>query len=93
MDGMEGNSIDVQVGARIKIRREKLGIDVEALASSVGVPELDVARFEGGSVRVPAPVLQAISEFLGVPPGLFFRDHEPSRVTGKLFELAEARRS
>ena len=88
MGGMEGKSIDVRVGARIRFRREKLGIGVEALASALGVLDLDVARFERGSVRVPAPVLQAISKFLGVSPDHFFRDHEPSRVTGKLFELA-----
>ena len=81
MDAKKGNSIDSQVGAQIKAHRERRGVRAEDLAASVGIPDCAMARFERGAARVPASVLQAISEVLGDPAARFFHNDAPMRMT------------
>ncbi|WP_331373806.1 helix-turn-helix domain-containing protein [Sinorhizobium chiapasense] len=70
------NPVDVQVGARIRFRRNILGISQETLAAHLGITFQQVQKYEKGTNRVGASRLQAISEALKVPPSHFFDNAE-----------------
>lgn len=58
-----------QIGYRIKLRREELGMTLEDIASSIKVARSTVQRYEAGSINRPKlPVLYAISQALRVSP-------------------------
>ena len=66
------NTIDLMVGARVRMRRLALGISVDEFAVLLGVSSSEVAMFEDGSERVGAPRLLQLSQLLSVPVGWFF---------------------
>ncbi|MGK9200457.1 helix-turn-helix domain-containing protein [Sinorhizobium meliloti] len=66
------NPIDLQVGARIRLRRNLLGMSQETLAAHLGITFQQVQKYEKGTNRVGASRLQAISEALTVAPSYFF---------------------
>jgi transcriptional regulator with XRE-family HTH domain len=74
--------IDVQVGSRIRLQRNCLGISQTALASTLGITFQQVQKYERGLNRVSASKLQVIAKTLGVPVSYFFEDgpnlHTPS---------------
>lgn len=56
-----------QVGARIKSRREELGLTLKDVAVRIGVAGSTVMRYEAGTIGKPKlPVLEAIAGVLGV---------------------------
>ncbi len=66
------NPIDLQVGTRIRLRRNILGMSQETLAAHLGITFQQVQKYEKGTNRVGASRLQAISEALKVTPSYFF---------------------
>ncbi|AAL49607.1 unknown [Sinorhizobium phage PBC5] len=66
------NPIDTQVGARIRLRRNIIGMSQETLAAHLGITFQQVQKYEKGANRVGASRLQAISEALKVAPSYFF---------------------
>ncbi|WP_292020648.1 MULTISPECIES: helix-turn-helix domain-containing protein [unclassified Brevundimonas] len=60
--------IDVEIGARVKQRREALGLTQQALASAIGVTFQQVQKYEKGTNRISASRLVRISETLHSPP-------------------------
>jgi transcriptional regulator with XRE-family HTH domain len=68
------NPIDVQVGSRVRLRRNMLGLSQEKLGESIGLTFQQVQKYEGGANRVSASRLSQIADVLGVPISYFFSD-------------------
>ncbi len=69
------NQIDVNVGARIRLRRQLLGFSQSKLAEALGVTFQQVQKYEKGTNRVGASRLQAIAAVLAVPVSSFFESN------------------
>ncbi|PWR24958.1 helix-turn-helix domain-containing protein [Zavarzinia aquatilis] len=66
------NPIDIQVGARVKLRRQLLGLSQTDLADSLGLTFQQVQKYEKGTNRVSASKLYQLSQTLDVPVAFFF---------------------
>jgi transcriptional regulator with XRE-family HTH domain len=71
--GSNPNPVDVTVGARIRARRNVLGMTQERLADAVGVTFQQIQKYERGSNRVSASRLAQIAEALEVSPAWLFQ--------------------
>jgi transcriptional regulator with XRE-family HTH domain len=69
-----GRSIWVLVGDRLRARRARLGLTVEAVAEQLGVEPGTYERYEDGIDQAPALLLTDVAERLGVPVLWFFQD-------------------
>ncbi|SCB58360.1 Transcriptional regulator, contains XRE-family HTH domain [Rhizobium aethiopicum] len=78
------NAIDSYVGARIRMRRQLLGMSQERLADQIGVTFQQVQKYEKGINRIGASRLQRIAEVLHVSPSFFFEQEgsEPLALQG-----------
>ncbi|ANK87925.1 MULTISPECIES: helix-turn-helix domain-containing protein [unclassified Rhizobium] len=70
------NAIDSYVGARIRTRRQLLGMSQERLAEQIGVTFQQVQKYEKGINRIGASRLQCIAEVLHTSPSFFFEQNE-----------------
>ena len=70
--------LDGYVGARLRIRRNELGLSQPDLAKAMGVTFTQVQKYEYGDNRVPAGRLAAAAAFLQVPIGYFYGGHRRS---------------
>lgn len=66
--------IDRHVGARIRLRRNMLGISQEKLAEGLGLSFQQVQKYEKGANRVGASRLQHIAAILNTPISFFFEE-------------------
>lgn len=80
------NQIDINVGARIRLRRTLLGFSQAKLAASLGVTFQQVQKYEKGINRVGASRLQAIATVFDVPVSFFFEDSASPEADGKPLE-------
>jgi transcriptional regulator with XRE-family HTH domain len=71
---------DVQVGARLRLRRRMLGLSQEKLGELIGVTFQQVQKYERGANRIGASRLQELSRILDVPVSFFFDDSDPVRA-------------
>ena len=65
------NEIDFEIGRRIKLRRNALGLNQQQLAREIDVSYQQVQKYENGTDRVGAARLFQISQALDVPIGFF----------------------
>jgi len=65
-------SIDVQVGRRLRQRRVELGLSQQKLSAAAGVSYQQIQKYERGTNRVGASMLWLLSEVLNVEPAYFF---------------------
>ena len=68
------NYVDQHVAARIRVRRNLLGLSQDELAKRLGVTAQQTQKYEAGETRVSASRLYAIAQHLGVPVSWFFED-------------------
>lgn len=68
------NPVDIHVGARIRLRRNMIGLSQERLGESLGITFQQIQKYEKGMNRVGASRLQAIANILNVPVTFFFDD-------------------
>ena len=68
------SQINRHVGARIQLRRIRLGMSREQLAGVVGVRAAEMELYEEGIAKVPANLLVDLAEALSVPISYFFLD-------------------
>ena len=68
------NPIDRLVGARIRNRREEIGLSQSALGAEIGVTFQQIQKYETGFNRVGAGRLFEISVILGASVEFFYRD-------------------
>jgi transcriptional regulator with XRE-family HTH domain len=66
--------INRHVGARIQLRRIRLGMSRKQLAGVVGVRAAEMELYEEGVAKVPAGLLVNLVEALSVPISYFFLD-------------------
>ena len=74
------NPIDVQVGARVRLRRNMLGLSQEKLGEALGLTFQQVQKYERGANRIGASRLHELSRVLDVPVAFFFDDMDPVRA-------------
>lgn len=75
-----GNSVDVQIGNRIRTRRVMLGYSEQRLSESLGVSLGQLMKWESGEDRVGAERLREISEILQESPLVFLQDATSERT-------------
>ncbi len=68
------DAIDRHVGARIRLRRNMLGVSQEKLAEGLGLTFQQVQKYEKGTNRVGASRLQHIASILNTPISYFFEE-------------------
>jgi len=73
--------VDVEVGKRIKKRRQQLRISQTALGAAVGVSFQQIQKYERGSNRVSSSVLYSLAQVLDVPVAYFFETLGSSKRT------------
>ena len=76
------NPIDIHVGARVRLRRNQLGLTLMTLAKAVGVTYQQLQKYERGVNRVGASRLFNLSRALDVPISFFFEDLSPAAAGG-----------
>src|SRR3954468_13647460 len=74
------NPIDVRVGARLRLRRNRLGLSQEKLGEAIGLTFQQVQKYERGANRIGASRLHELSRVLDVPVSFFFDDTDPVRA-------------
>ena len=76
------NPIDIHVGARVRLRRNQLGLTLMTLAKAVGVTYQQLQKYERGVNRVGASRLFNLGRALDVPISFFFEDLSPAAAGG-----------
>src|SRR5215212_2553305 len=71
------NPTDVLVGARLRLRRNMLGLSQEKLGKLIGLTFQQVQKYERGANRIGASRLHQLSRVLDVPVSFFFDDTDP----------------
>ena len=74
------NPIDVQVGSRVRLRRNMLGLSQEKLGAAIGLTFQQVQKYERGANRIGASRLHQLSRVLDVPVSFFFEDKDTVRA-------------
>src|ERR687894_3089401 len=74
------NPIDIRVGARLRLRRNMLGLSQEKLGELIGLTFQQVQKYERGANRIGASRLHELSRVLDVPVSFFFDDTDPVRA-------------
>src|ERR1041385_7270027 len=72
--------VDVQVGSRVRLRRNMLGLSQEKLGEAIGLTFQQVQKYERGANRIGASRLHELSRVLDVPVSFFFDDVDPVRA-------------
>ncbi len=78
--------VDVEVGKRIKRRRQQLKMSQSALGAAVRVSFQQIQKYERGYNRVSASTLYEMAQLLSVPMAYFFEglQNPLSTVNGEL---------
>src|ERR1700693_5145414 len=74
------NPIDVQVGLRVRLRRNMLGYSQEKLGEAIGLTFQQVQKYERGANRIGASLFHELTLVLDVPVSFFFDDMDPVRA-------------
>jgi transcriptional regulator with XRE-family HTH domain len=74
------NPIDIRVGARLRLRRNMLGLSQEKLGEAIGLTFQQVQKYERGANRIGASRLHELSRVLDVPVSFFLDDTNPVRA-------------
>jgi len=82
------NAIDSYVGARIRTRRQQLGMSQERLAEQIGVTFQQVQKYEKGINRIGASRLQRIADVLRASPSFFFEQEDSEPLTRQGLDLS-----
>lgn len=75
------NPIDIEVGSKIRLRRNFMGMSQTELGDKLGITFQQVQKYEKGTNRVSASRLKDISRVLDMPVAFFFE--ELSDVAGE----------
>ncbi len=78
----DANTVDRQVGERMRRRRILLGLTQDQLADALGISYQQIQKYETGANRVSAGRLAQIAEVLEVQPGWFFGAIEKNDSAG-----------
>jgi len=83
--------VDVHVGARLRFRRDLVGMTQKQLADRVGVKFQQIQKYEAGGNRVSASRMWDIAAALGVPVSYFFEgmDDQPLAAADSVYTMAD----
>ena len=84
------SSVDASVGARVRYRRNLLGLSQTELGERIGVTFQQVQKYEKGVNRVGAARLQQIATALDVPVTFFYDGDNKAREVESLLFLDSA---
>ncbi|MFO1068529.1 MAG: helix-turn-helix domain-containing protein [Geminicoccaceae bacterium] len=70
--------VDIEVGRRMRLRRQLLGMSQETLAARIGVSYQQVQKYERGTNRLGSSRLHRLAEVLQVPVAWFFAEDGPA---------------
>jgi transcriptional regulator with XRE-family HTH domain len=73
------DSVDKQIGVRVRMRRLTLDMSQQKLAADLGVSFQQVQKYEKGVNRVAAGRLRQIADLLQVPITFFYEDFPTAR--------------
>jgi transcriptional regulator with XRE-family HTH domain len=76
------NPIDVAVGARLRIRRQELGMSQSTLGEYLGITFQQVQKYERGANRISASMLVKAARALDCPGGVLLGDPGPQDPKG-----------
>ncbi|MGR9424837.1 helix-turn-helix domain-containing protein [Rhizobium leguminosarum] len=88
MNVKTANAIDSYVGARIRMRRQLLGMSQERLAEQIGVTFQQVQKYEKGINRIGASRLQRIADVLHTSVSSFFEQENSEPLTLQGLDLS-----
>ncbi|MBY5436371.1 helix-turn-helix domain-containing protein [Rhizobium leguminosarum] len=88
MNVKTANAIDSYVGARIRMRRQLLGMSQERLSEQIGVTFQQVQKYEKGINRIGASRLQRIAEVLHTSVSFFFEQENSEPLTLQGLDLS-----
>jgi transcriptional regulator with XRE-family HTH domain len=74
------SQLDGVIGARIRARRQEIGVSQERLADAIGVTFQQVQKYEKGINRVSAATLYAIADALDTTVSQLLPDAGPPRA-------------
>ncbi|WP_459463656.1 helix-turn-helix domain-containing protein [Rhizobium sp. No.120] len=77
------DAIDVEIGLRIRLRREELSITQDVLAEKLRIRAQELEKYECGFEKISASRLLNISEILDVPIMFFFESGSDDAPTSK----------
>lgn len=78
---VNGSTLAVHIGSRIKLRRLLMGLSQEALAERIGVSFQQVQKVERGQNKCSGDWFVMLSQALDVPVSFFF-DDMPTATSG-----------
>ena len=78
--------IDVEVGARIRVRRKFLSLSQSALAEALGLTFQQVQKYERGANRVSASMLVKIAAKLETTVGALVGENDPDRHSHEVYQ-------
>jgi transcriptional regulator with XRE-family HTH domain len=70
----QANSVDAQVGNRVRLRRMLVGMSQEKLGELLGLTFQQVQKYEKGVNRIGAGRLYHVAQILGVSVSYFYED-------------------
>jgi transcriptional regulator with XRE-family HTH domain len=82
--------IDVEVGARIRVRRKYLSLSQSALADALGLTFQQVQKYERGANRVSASMLVKIAAKLETTVGALVGENDPDRHSHDVYQKLAA---
>lgn len=81
--------VDIHVGNRLRLRRRRLGMSQECLASSLGLTFQQIQNYERGANRISASKLYEAARCLEVPVSHFFEGlADPATPVGDAYANA-----
>ena len=83
--GRKVNEVDLYIGARLRLRRNQMGITQEKLADALGVTAQQVQKYENGINRIGACRLFQASQTLNTPVQYFFDGLENLEILPESF--------
>jgi transcriptional regulator with XRE-family HTH domain len=84
MEKRNRNTIDMEVGRKVKHLRKTVGVTQSQLAQELGVSFQQVQKYENGTNRIAAGTLYQIAEILGVNVSAFFPVREPKPIKNSI---------
>lgn len=76
--GRSPDTMDREIGERIRARRVAVGMTLSALSSALGISYQQVQKYEKGLNRVSSSRLHQIAELLGTGITSFYDGQQPS---------------
>jgi transcriptional regulator with XRE-family HTH domain len=89
MNKNEQESIELQIGQKIRALRMERNVTLDQLASEVSLTKGQVSKIENGKVSSPVSTLTRIAVALAVEPGYFFRNAIESAPRAVMVRRAE----